>query len=161
MKNRRTGVYSRDQLTRLLHPQSIAVIGASPRAGSFGERVLFNMKHYAGRAYPVNARYQTIGEHTCYPRVGDLPEIPDCAVITVPRGAVEEIVLECSEARVGAPTIFASGYSETGKEERAVQQERLAAIARETGLRIVGPNCIGVVNALLDSRGTFMDITPI
>jgi acyl-CoA synthetase (NDP forming) len=119
------------------------------------------MRHYAGRAYPVNARYQTIGEHTCYPSVGDLPEVPDCAVITAPRESVEEIVLECAKAGVGGAIIFASGYSETGKEDRTVQQHRLAAIARETGLRIVGPNCIGVVNALLDSRATFMDITPI
>jgi acyl-CoA synthetase (NDP forming) len=161
MQNRRTGVYSREQLTRLLHPQSIAVIGASSRAGSFGERVLFNMKHYAGRSYPVNARYQTIGEQTCYPNVRDLPEVPDCAVITAAREAVEEIVLDCAKAGVGGAIIFASGYSETGKEDRVAQQERLAAIARETGLRIVGPNCIGVVNALLDSRVTFMDITPI
>jgi acyl-CoA synthetase (NDP forming) len=161
MQNRRTGVYSREQLTRLLHPASIAVIGASTRAGSFGERVLFNMKHYAGRAYPVNGRYQMIGEHTCYATVADLPEVPDCAVITAPREAVEEIVLECAKAGVGGAIIFASGYSETGKEDRIAQQERLAAIARETGLRIVGPNCIGVVNALLDSRVTFMDITPI
>jgi acetate---CoA ligase (ADP-forming) len=161
MQNRRTGVYSREQLTRLLHPASIAVIGASTRAGSFGERVLFNMKHYAGRAYPVNARYQTIREHTCYASLGDLPEVPDCAVITAPREAVEEIVVECAKAGVGGAIIFASGYSETGKEDRIAQQERLAAIARETGLRIVGPNCIGVVNALLDSRVTFMDITPI
>ena len=161
MQNRRTGVYSREQLTRLLHPASIAIVGASARAGSFGERTLFNMKHYAGRAYPVNARYRTIGEHKCYPSVADLPEVPDCAVICAPREAVEEIVLECAKAGVGGAIIFASGYSETGKEDRAAQQERLAAIARETGLRIVGPNCIGVVNALLDSRVTFMDITPI
>jgi acetate---CoA ligase (ADP-forming) len=161
MQNRRTGVYSREQLTRLLHPQSIAVIGASTRAGSFGERVLFNMQHYAGRAYPVNARYQTIGAHTCYPNVRDLPEVPDCAVITAARDAVEEIILDCAKAGVGGAIIFASGYAETAKEERIAQQERLAAIARETGLRIVGPNCIGVVNALLDSRVTFMDITPI
>jgi acetate---CoA ligase (ADP-forming) len=161
MQNRRTGVYSRDQLRRLLHPQSIAVIGASTRPGSFGERVLFNMKHYAGRSYPVNARYQTIAEQTCYPNVRDLPEVPDCAVITAAREAVEEIILDCAKAGVGGAIIFASGYSETGREDRIAQQERLAAIARETGLRIVGPNCIGVVNALLDSRVTFMDITPI
>jgi len=161
MQNRRSGVYSREQLTRLLHPASIAIIGASTRAGSFGKQVLANMNHYAGRAYPVNARYQTIGEHTCYPNVRDLPEVPDCAVITAAREAVEEIVLDCARAGVGGAIIFASGYSETGKEDRIAQQERLAAIARETGLRIVGPNCIGVVNALLDSRATFMDITPI
>jgi acyl-CoA synthetase (NDP forming) len=161
MQIRRTGLYSREQLTRLLHPNSIAVIGASTRAGAFGKQVLANMAHYAGRAYPVNARYQTIGEHTCYPNVRDLPEVPDCAVIAAAREAVEEIVLDCAKAGVGGAIIFASGYAETGKEDRIAQQERLAAIARETGLRIVGPNCIGVVNALLDSRATFMDITPI
>jgi acetate---CoA ligase (ADP-forming) len=161
MQNRRTGVYSREQLTRLLHPQSIAVIGASTRAGSFGKQVLANMAHYSGRAYPVNSRYQTINEQTCYASVAELPETPDCAVITAPREAVEEIVLECAKAGVGGAIIFASGYAETGKQDRATQQERLAAIAQETGLRIVGPNCIGVANALLDCRATFMDITPI
>ena len=161
MQNRRTGVYSREQLTRLLHPNSIAVIGASTRAGSFGERVLFNMQYYAGRTYPVNARYQTIGDRICYPNISDIPEVPDCAVITAPREAVEEIVLDCARAGVGVAIIFASGYAETAKEDRIAQQERLVAIARETGLRIIGPNCIGVVNALLDSRVTFMDITPI
>ena len=161
MQTRRTGVYSREQLTRLLHPQSIAVIGASTRAGSFGKQVMANMAHYAGRFYPVNARYQTINDQTCYAQVKDLPEVPDCAVITAPREAVEDIVLDCARAGVGGAIIFASGYAETAKSDRIAQQERLAAIARETGLRIVGPNCIGVVNALLDSRVTFMDITPI
>jgi len=161
MQYRRTGVYSREQLTRLLHPQSVAVIGASTRAGSFGKQVLANMVHYAGRAYPVNGRYQTINDQVCYPNVRDLPEVVDCAVITAAREAVEEIVLDCAKAGVGGAIIFASGYAETAKEDRIAQQERLAAIARETGLRIVGPNCIGVVNALLDSRVTFMDITPI
>jgi acetate---CoA ligase (ADP-forming) len=56
MQFKRTGVYSRQQLTRLLHPQSVAVIGASTRAGSFGKQVLANLVQYAGRAYPVNAR---------------------------------------------------------------------------------------------------------
>jgi acetate---CoA ligase (ADP-forming) len=107
MQIRRTGVYSREQLTRLLHPSSIAIIGASTRAGSFGKQVLANMAHYAGRAYPVNARYATIGEHTCYPNVRDLPEVPDCAVITAAREAVEEIVLDCAKAGVGGAIIFA------------------------------------------------------
>ena len=161
MQSKRTTVYSRQELYRLLHPQSVAVIGASARAGSFGERVLHNLRHYAGRYYPVNARYEKIGDLTCYPSVTDLPEAVDCAVITAAREHVEEIVLECARAGVGGAIIFASGYTETGKPDRVEGQERLAAIARETGLRIVGPNCIGVVNALVDSRITFMDITPI
>ena len=161
MQHTRTTVYNRAELKKLLDPASIAVIGASTRAGSFGERVLHNLRHYGGRYYPVNARYQTIGDLKCYPNVCDLPEVVDCAVITAAREAVEEIVLDCAKAGVGGAIIFASGYSETGKEERIAQQQRLAAIAQESGMRIVGPNCIGVVNATLDSRITFMDITPI
>jgi acyl-CoA synthetase (NDP forming) len=161
MQTKRTSVYHHADLTRLLHPASVAVIGASTRAGSFGERVLHNLRHYGGRVYPVNARYERIGEHRCYPDVAALPEVPDCAVVTAAREAVEEIVLDCARAGVGGVIIFASGYAETGKQDRIAQQHRLAAIARETGIRIVGPNCIGVVNAPLDMRVTFMDITPI
>ena len=109
------------------------MIGASTRAGSFGERVLLNLQHYGGRVYPVNARYERIGDQRCYPNVAALPEVPDCAVITAPREAVEEIVLECAAAGVGGVIMFASGYAETGKEDRIAQQQRLAAIARESG----------------------------
>src|SRR6185437_13439410 len=91
MQAKRTNVYQHTDLTRLLHPASIAVIGASTRAGSFGERVLVNLKHYGGRVYPVNARYERIGEERCYPTVAGLPDVPDCAVMTAPREAVEEI----------------------------------------------------------------------
>jgi acyl-CoA synthetase (NDP forming) len=161
MPTQRTTVYRHAELRRLLHPQSVAVIGASARAGSFGERVLLNQQNFAGRTYPVNARYEKIGDQTCYPSVAALPEVPDCAVITAARDAVEEIVLDCVKAGVGGVIIFASGYAEMGRPDRIAAQERLAAIARETGLRIVGPNCIGVVNAVLDSRITFMNITPI
>ena len=161
MPTQRTTVYRHAELRRLLHPQSVAVIGASARVGSFGERVLLNQQNFAGRTYPVNARYEKIGEQTCYPSVGALPEVVDCAVITAARDAVEEIVLDCVKAGVGGVIIFASGYAEMGREDRIAAQERLAAISRETGLRIVGPNCIGVVNAVLDSRITFMNITPI
>src|SRR5271166_3954325 len=161
MPAQRTTVYRHAELARLLHPASIAVIGASTRAGSFGERVLNNLTNYAGTVYPVNARYERIGERICYPSVAALPQVPDCAVITVAREAVEAVVLECAKAGVGGVIVFASGYAETGRADRIAEQERLAAIARETGLRIVGPNCVGAVNATLDSRITFMTVTPI
>jgi acetate---CoA ligase (ADP-forming) len=161
MSTQRTTVYRHEELRRLLHPQSVAVVGASPRPGSFGERVLLNQQNYSGRTYPVNARYDRIGEVVCYPSVTALPEVPDCVVIAAARDAVEEILLDCVKAGVGGVIIFASGYSEMGRPDRIDAQQRLADIARETGVRIVGPNCIGVVNALLDSRITFMNITPI
>ena len=121
-----------------------------------------NLQHYGGRVYPVNARYE---------RIGDQPLLSEC------RGAAGGAGLRRGHraARGGrgdragmrrapasaASIIFASGYAETGKDDRIAQQQRLAAIARESDMRIVGPNCIGVVNAPLDMRVTFMDITPI
>jgi acyl-CoA synthetase (NDP forming) len=115
MQTKRTTVYQHADLTRLLHPASIAVVGASTRAGSFGERVLMNLKHYGGRVYPVNARYERIGDQRCYPDVAALPEVPDCAVVTAPREAVEEIVLECASTGVGGVIVFASGYAEPAR----------------------------------------------
>ena len=152
--------YRHADLNRLLNPTSVAVIGASQRAGSFGERVLHNLQNYRGRYYPVNARYETISDMKCYKSVTELPEPVDCAVICAAREAVEDIVHECVRAGVGGAIIFASGYSETGKEDRIAQQERLQSIARESGMRIVGPNCIGVVNTTSDARITFMDLAP-
>ncbi len=161
MTARANTVYRHADLVRLLNPNSVAVIGASTRAGSFGERVLNNLTKFAGRFYAVNARYDRIGELPCYANVGALPEVPDCAVITTPREAVEEIVRECAAIGVGGAVVFASGYAEVGKPERIAEQQRLGDIAREAGMRLVGPNCIGIVNAALQAELTFMAITPI
>lgn len=150
--------YSRAELVRLIHPDSVAIVGASPREGSFGDRALQNLGRYDGRIHLVNARYDTIRERRCYPTISALPEVPDCAVITVNREAVEPIVQECALAGVGGAIVFASGYAEVGKPERIAMQQRLTAIARETGLRIVGPNCIGVVNYLRRANATFMAV---
>ena len=89
-----------------------------------------------GPTYPVNARYERIGDQPCYPDVAALPEVPDCAVVTAPREAVEDIVVECARAGIGGVVIFASGYSETGRDDRIAQQHRLTAMARESNMRI-------------------------
>jgi len=150
--------YRRAELHRLLHPASIALIGASAREGAFGDRALKNLAGYDGRIHLVNARYDRIGELPCYPNLAAVPEVPDCAVIAVNREAVEPIVEECARLGVGGAIVFASGYAETGKQERVGAQERLAAIARGSGLRIIGPNCIGVMNYLRRAAITFMAV---
>ena len=140
MLSKRTTVYSRAELTKLLDPASVAVIGASTRAGSFGERVLHNLRHYGGRYYPVNARYETIGDLKCYPNVRDLPEVVDCAVITAAREAVEEIVLDCARRPASAGRSFSPPViPKPGKEDRIAQQERLAADrAGKAGCALLG-----------------------
>ena len=153
--------YEHAQLTRLFNPRSIAVIGASPRTGSFGERTLLGLRAFAGRILLVNARYERIGDHACHPSVTALPEVPDCVIITAGREVVEELVRECAAAGVGGVIIYASGYAETGLEERAAQQGRLGAIAAASGMRILGPNCIGMLNFGSGAGVTFMAIPPL
>jgi acetyl-CoA synthetase len=148
-------------LEPLFHPANIAVIGASSRPGAFGAAVLRNLARYDGRIYPVNARYPQIGELTCYPSIGAVPERVDCALIATARETVEPIVQECAAAGVGGAIVFASGYAETGRRERVDEQARLAAIARESGMAVLGPNTVGMVNALRGASITFMDITPV
>ncbi|MBU6498817.1 MAG: CoA-binding protein, partial [Rhodospirillales bacterium] len=150
----RQGLYTHAQLARLLNPASIAIVGATPREGAFGERVLANLAPYGGRIHLVNARYGRIGERVCHPSVADLPEAPDCVVITVPREAVEPVVADSIARGAGGTIVFASGYSETGKPERLAQQLRLADLARQSGVPLVGPNCIGVTNYARQTRIT-------
>jgi acyl-CoA synthetase (NDP forming) len=150
-----------ETLERLFHPASIAVIGASPRPGAFGAAVLRNLGRYAGRIYPVNARYAEIGELVCYPSIGAIPEKVDCALVATAREVVEPIIHECVAAGVGGAIVFASGYAETGRAERIAEQARLAAIARESGMPVLGPNTVGMVNAIVGASITFMDITPV
>jgi acyl-CoA synthetase (NDP forming) len=149
------------ELQRLFHPASIAVIGASARPGAFGAAVIRNLAAYDGRIYPVNARYDRIGDLDCYPNIAAVPEPVDCALIATAREAVEPIVRECVAAGVGGAIVFASGYAETGRTERVAEQRRLAALARDGGMRLIGPNTVGMVNALCGAAITFMDITPV
>ncbi len=157
----RTGFYRHAELHRLLHPDSIAVVGASTRAGSFGERVLVNLADYRGAVYAVNPRYERIGDRLCHPSLAAIGAPVDCVVIAAAREAVEPIAREAAATGAGGAIVFASGYAETGKPERRAEQDRLTEIARGAGLRIAGPNTIGLVNAALEARATFMTITPI
>jgi len=151
-------VYRHADLDRLLNPRSIAIVGASARAGSFGERMLGSLAgSYDGRIHLVNAKYGELMGRPCYPTLAALPESPDCVAITVPREAAEPVVREAAEVEAGGVILFASGYAETGKPERRAEQERLTAIARESGLRIIGPNCLGLANYLRRARITFSE----
>jgi acetate---CoA ligase (ADP-forming) len=148
-------VYRHATLARLLHPASIAIIGASPSAGSFGARTLTNLARFKGRIYPINAKYEKVGDLTCYPSIDALPEAPDAVVMTTPRESVEPLVQACIAKNAGGIVLYASGYAETSKPERVAAQLRLAALAQDSGVHLIGPNCIGVVNYLNDAAMTF------
>ncbi|HET9020015.1 MAG TPA: CoA-binding protein, partial [Acetobacteraceae bacterium] len=153
--------YRHDELLRLVAPRSVAIVGASERPGSFGARIFDNLAAFDGRVHLVNGKYERLHGRPCHPSVRALPEVPDCAVITVPREAAESVVAECAALGVGGAIVVASGYTETGKPERAAQQARLAAIARESGMRLAGPNTLGLVNYASGAGLTFSAMPPV
>lgn len=149
------GVYAHHELERLFNPRSVAVFGASPNPQSFGARTIVNMAKYRGRILRINPRYEQIGDDPCYPSAAALPEVPDCALLSVPREHIEAALMDCAAKGVGGAVVFASGYAETGVPAHAADQARITAIARETGLKIIGPNCLGFVNFPLQAMMSF------
>jgi acyl-CoA synthetase (NDP forming) len=150
-------VYRHAELDRVLNPKSVCIVGASPRAGSFGERVLTNLSGFGGNIYLVNSKYQAIGDRRCYASMAALPENPDCVAVVAPREAVEEIVLDAARLRVGGVILYASGYAETRLADRIELQHRLGEIGIESGLKILGPNCLGIANYLRRARISFSE----
>ena len=160
MSAKRQGVYRHQDLVRLFNPRSIAIVGVSPNPGPFGSKTLANVElgGYAGKIYPINAKYDRIGERICYPSIKALPEPPDMVVIAIPRESVEASVLDAAENGAGGIVLLSSGYSETGKPERIAQQERLVEIVRANSVRLIGPNCIGFLNYGIDLLATFTEV---
>ncbi len=147
---------TRAQLARLLAPRSIALVGASPRAASFGMRTLENLSRFQGAVYPVNAKYAEVGGRRCYASLAALPETPDCVVLVVPREGVEDAVKDAAAAGAGGVIAYASGYGEMEGQGGAEAQRRLAAIADAAGMPLLGPNCMGLVNHALGAGMTFI-----
>jgi acetyltransferase len=129
-------------------PAAITIVGASRMPGKMGHVTLraLTEKGFHGQLYPVNRGGGTVLGLPAYPRVADLPGIPDLALIAVPRPAVAEAVRECAVKGIPAIQILTSGYGETGGPGRSAEQE-LRDIARGHGSRLIGPNCVGIFSA--------------
>ncbi|MEW5420924.1 acetate--CoA ligase family protein [Amorphus sp. 3PC139-8] len=150
--------YTAEALRPLIAPKSVAVVGASPRQGSFGGRTAENMAGFDGALYLVNAKYPEIDGTICYPSLADLPEVPDLAVLTTPAASVEGLLEECIAARVPAVLVYASGFAELGDRDSVAVQERIARRAREAGIRLLGPNCVGLLNYTSGARISFAGV---
>ena len=150
-------VYRHAELDRVLNPRHVCIVGASPKTGSFGDRVLTNLAGFGGNIYLVNSKYDLIGDRRCYPSMASLPENPDCVAVVAPRDAVEDIVRQAAQLRVGGVILYASGYAETQLPDRIDLQRRLESIGLDSGLKILGPNCLGIANYVRRARISFSD----
>jgi acyl-CoA synthetase (NDP forming)/GNAT superfamily N-acetyltransferase len=136
-----------NSLRPLLAPTSLAVIGVSRSQSGIGYEILRVVLAggFTGRTYPVNPHAKTIDGLDCYPTVGAIPERVDLAVVAVPASSVPQIIEECGAAHVGAAVVLSAGFGETGSSGAEVESQLLAS-ARRHDIRVVGPNCIGLIN---------------
>jgi acetate---CoA ligase (ADP-forming) len=139
-------LYHRDDLKRLIDPKIVAIVGASETRGSFGERTLSNMSAFTGKVYAINPKYNSLLGRPCVPSLADLPESPDCVVLCVARTMVEDMIDSAAAVQAGGAIVYASGFAETSKPDRIEAQQRLAQLAQRAGVRVVGPNCVGIAN---------------
>jgi len=135
------------QLDGLFSPVGIAIYGASNNPTKLGGRPVRNLieQGYPHGIYPINPKYETIQGLPCYARVSDIGKRVDAAVILVKAEAIYDAVVDCAAAGVKLGVVLSSGFGEMGAEGKAMQQE-IARYAVEHGMRLIGPNCLGVVN---------------
>jgi acetyltransferase len=133
-------------LSPLLAPRDVALVGATERDGALGNIVYRNLAAGGlhGELYAVNLKHRTIFGQRAYARLGELPRPPDLAVIATPARTVAQIIEDAAAAKVKAAVILSSGFAEAGAEGRALQ-ETVLATAKRGGVRLLGPNCLGIM----------------
>ncbi len=144
-------------------PKSVAIIGATPRKGSIGRELMKSIIRYEynGKLFPVNPKYEFIHSIKAYPSVLSIPDPVDLAIIVVPKEQVLKVAEECGEKGVKGLVVITAGFKEVGGEGEE-REKALLALKEKYGFRIVGPNCMGIINADEEVRlnATFAPITP-
>lgn len=131
----------------IMSPRSIAVVGATNRAGSVGQAVFHNLLRagFEGILYPVNPKARHVNGVKAYPCLGDIPDEVDLAVVIVPPDLVKQMLEEAGRKQVKGAVVITAGFKEIGGQ--GVELERsLTAVAKEYGIRMIGPNCLGIIN---------------
>jgi acetyltransferase len=148
--------YERQQLDAIFRPETVAVIGATERPGSVGRTIIWNLvsSPFGGTVFPVNARRPSVLGIKAYPSISDVPAKVDLAVIVAPAQAVPGIIRECVDAGVDGAVVISAGFRETGP-EGAELERRVLEEARRGRMRVVGPNCLGVMKPPTGLNATF------
>ena len=150
-------------LSALLKPRTVAVIGASRTPGTMGHQILTNLvqQGFTGAVYPVNPKARSVGAVRAHPDIASVPETVDLAVIVVPKEQVIEVAEQCGDAGVRGLAVISAGFREVGP-AGAHRERDLLDVVRRHGMRMIGPNCMGVINASPDvsMNATFSPIMP-
>jgi acyl-CoA synthetase (NDP forming) len=146
-------------LKRFLEPRSIAVIGASEIPGKAGHAVMSNLlaNKYPGKIFPVNRTADKVMGLAAYHSAKDLPEVPDVAVLVVPASATLDTVRDCAERSIKALVIVSAGFTEVDEKGAAIQ-DSIVKLARENGMRVIGPNTAGLISTPSNLNSAFFPI---
>lgn len=151
-------------LDAIFKPKSIAVVGASAKEGTIGYVILNNLLryNYRGELYPINPKSETIRNLKCYPSVLAVPHKIDLALIVVPRDFIKAALEECGQKGVAGIVTITSGFKEVGG-EGITREKELLEVVRKYGMRMVGPNCYGMLNTdpAFSVNGTFSKLNPL
>jgi acetyltransferase len=158
-KNREQGVWMdtpAGKLRAMLVPRSIAIVGASERAGALGRFVFENVLAggFQGPVHAVNPRHESIMGRPCFSSIAGLPQVPDLVVVVTPAAAVAAVVRDAAACKAPGVLVLTAGFGEAGADGKSREREMLAA-ARAAGTRIIGPNCIGMMRPVLGLNATF------
>ena len=149
---------------RLLAPRSIAVVGAGQSPTGVGHQVFRNLLagDFQGPVYPVNPKSAHVGGVRAYPSVLEIPDDVELAIICVPASIVPEVIAQCAAKKVGGIVMITAGFAETGGDGAAVERD-LVRLARRHGMRVIGPNCMGLINTApsVAMNGTFAPVAPL
>jgi len=143
-------------LNYFFYPRSIAVIGASNDQTKLGYEIYKNLKSYSGKKYPVNIREKEVLGDRAYARLADIEGEVDLAIIAVPREHILNIVKECGEKGVKGAVIITAGFGETNDERWKRAEIEIVNEARKNGVRLIGPNCVGIMNTKANLNATFI-----
>jgi acetyltransferase len=146
-------------LQTIFAPRTVAVIGATEKVGSVGRTILWNLitNPFGGTVFPVNPNRPNVLGVKAYPSIADVPDRVDLAVIVTPAPTVPKLIADCVAAGVGGAIIISAGFKETGPAGEALEREILD-VARRGHLRIIGPNCLGLMNPLVGLNATFAGV---
>ena len=148
-------------LDHFFRPQSVALIGATEKPEKIGHAVLQNLLSagFKGDIFPVNPKYQTLNGLKCYPSVSKLPKVPDLTIIVTPAPIVPALMKECGKKGIVSVLVLSAGFKEAGETGEALFRD-LKAQAKEHGIRLIGPNCLGLLTPSLGLNATYAPAMP-
>src|SRR5271166_3729739 len=154
-------IQQKQGLDAMFAPSSVAVIGATSRPGTVGRTVLENLLHggFKGKVYAVNAKHPEVLGLKAYKSIRDIPGNVDLAVVATPAATVPQLIGECVDAGVKSAIVISAGFRERGAEGAALEQ-RIQEQLRRGSMRLIGPNCLGIMNPTLGLNATFVKEAP-